>query len=55
MVNLESPVAQATEMAKSELTREKENAKAFFVKQQHSKHIDKDIPDDNYLFLRLPE
>ena len=49
MVNLVSTVAQAADMAKSELTREKENAKTF-VKPPLRKHIYKDIPDEYYLF-----
>ena len=49
VVNLVSPVAQAADMAKSELTREKEKAKTF-VKPPLRKHIYKDIPDDDYLF-----
>ena len=49
VVNLVSPDAQAADLAKSELTREKENAKTF-VKSPLRKHIYKVIPDDDYLF-----
>ena len=54
VVNLVSPVAQAVDMAKSELTKEKENAKTF-MKPPIRKHIYKDIPDDDYLFYVYPK